>query len=260
MIPGALILSSTEEVPNYNVKTNELTLIEKPNSLLVIDGQHRLYGAFQATIDVELPICIFFGLDIQTEVQYFIDVNGYQMGVPKTLQLELQKFTAEENSKESILKALFDELDQNSLSPLAGKMARTKSISGKISHVAFQNAMKPILSTTPFNSFSLAQKKKVLINFFMALETILNEIFENTKKISNAAFFQGILGAFNDICHVTYADSRSYKQDGFEETLKTIQNINWESHTGTNKASIKALTEDIRSAISNKNSISDELF
>lgn len=260
LIPGSLILSSKEEVADFNEEDNILTLSKEQRSLLVIDGQHRLYGAFQAEVNVELPACIFFGLDKSTEVHYFLDVNGYQLGVPKTLRLELEKFTAEENSDEYILKVLFDELDDNIQSPLSGKMSRTKSVSGKISHVSFQSGIKPILNKSPFNTFTLDQKKKVLLNFFQALEEVLVQLFEDNKKIANGAFFQAIMASFIDICHVTNSNFGDYKRISFEDTLQALGKVNWDIHTGTNKSAIKNLADDIIAAVSEKMKIKDELF
>lgn len=260
MIPGTLILSSTDEKPDFDEETKTLTLNTKKSGLLVIDGQHRLYGAYQSEVDVEIPACIFFGLDRSTEVQYFLDVNGYQLGVPKTLRLELEKFTAEENSEEYVLKSLFDELDNNINSPLSGKMARTKSVSGKISHVSFQNGIKPILKKSPFNTFSLDQKKKVLINFFQALEDVLIQQFGDNKKISNSAFFQAIMTAFTDVCHVTNSNFGDYKRVSFGDTLQALTRINWDLHTGTNKSAIKNMEDEIIAAVATKTKIRDELF
>ncbi|TVL98794.1 MAG: hypothetical protein CV087_20435 [Candidatus Brocadia sp. WS118] len=151
VIPGSIVLSSKNETPDYDNKKNILKIKIGSEVLLVIDGQHRLFGANLAEGNVYLPFCIFYGLNKQMEVQYFLDINGYQMGVPRTLRLELQKFIAEEDSEEFILKSLFDELESNPKSPLSGKMSRTKSVAGKISHVAFQNGLKPILNRIPLN-------------------------------------------------------------------------------------------------------------
>lgn len=260
IIPGALILSSTATKAVYDTKKKKLTLKRDKGSLLVIDGQHRLYGAYKTDVDVSLPVCIFFGLDKPTEVQYFLDVNGFQLGVPKTLRLELEKFTAEENSEEFLLKALFDELDSNVQSPLSSKMSRTKSVSGKLSHVAFQNAVKPILNKAPFNAFTLEQKKKVLINFLQALEAVTFDIFGDSKKVSNSAFFQAVMSAFLDICHVAKLNYGGYKKINFESAIEPISNINWDVHTGTNKAAIKDLSEEIVTVISKKIDISDDIF
>ncbi|PKH87912.1 hypothetical protein CXF79_14945 [Colwellia sp. Bg11-28] len=57
-------------------------------------NQHRLYGAKLAEQDIELPVCILKGLDQTSEVQYFIDINSTQKGVPKTLRIELREFLA----------------------------------------------------------------------------------------------------------------------------------------------------------------------
>jgi len=261
VIPGSLILSSTQKKVTYDDANNELTLDTSPASLLVIDGQHRLYGAYQAESDIYLPVCIFFGLDKPTEVQYFLDVNGFQMGVPKTLRLELEKFSAEEDSEEFILKKLFDAVDDDVKSPLSGKMARTKSTSGKISHVAFQNAIKPLLTKNPLNTYNkLEERQKLIINFLIGLESVLVDIFGDNKKIFNAAFFQAIFAAFTDISHVTYLNHTNYKISSFEDTLQQLSKINWDAHQGTNKAAIKALTEDIVIVILDRKRIQDDVF
>ena len=194
------------------------------------------------------------------EVQYFLDINGHQMGVPKTLRIELQKFIAEEDSEEFILRSLFEELDSNPKSPLSGRMSRTKSVAGKISHVAFQSGIKPILNRVPFSAFTLQQRKFVLINFFCALESVLIDIFGDAKKIANAAFFQAVMGAFIDICHTVFNKHASYKQEYFNEVLYVIETINWDEHQGTNKQAIKQLTSTIVEAVSTKNKIKDDAF
>jgi DNA sulfur modification protein DndB len=260
MIPGSLILSSIAKNVDYNSKTKKLTIEKVDSSLLVIDGQHRLYGSYKCQEDVYLPVCIFFGLDKGTEVQYFLDVNGYQMGVPKTLRLELEKFSADENSEEFLLKNLFDELDDNPSSPLSGKMSRTKSVSGKLSHVAFQSGIKPFLSKAPFNVFSLEQKKKILINFLQALEIIVVDIFGDNKKISNSAFFQAVMACFMDVCHVTKSNTGEYKRKSFEKALEPLAQINWDLHTGTNKSAIKNLSLEIVTVISEQVIVSDDIF
>ncbi len=260
LIPGSLILSSTAANANYDSDRKKLIIEKNNSSLLVIDGQHRLYGAYKSEETVYLPVCIFFGLDKSTEVQYFLDVNGHQMGVPKTLRLELEKFTADENSEEFLLKVLFDELDYNPESPLSGKMSRTKSVSGKLSHVAFQNAMKPLLAKAPFNVFTLEQKKKVLINFMLALEVITTELFGDNRKVANSAFFQAVMSCFMDICHVANSNFGGYKQSHFEKALEPISNINWDYHSGTNKSAIKSLSQEIVAAVTTKVTINDDQF
>lgn len=261
LLPGALVLSAQEgSIKKYDPKTHKLTLSSKPKSLLVIDGQHRLYGAFQANNDLPIPIFIFDNLQREEEVQYFLDVNGLQRGVPKTLRLELTKFTAAPESKEDILLRLFKELDENLGSPLSGKMTRTKSMSGKISHVAFQSAIGVIIEKSPLAAFTFEQKVSILINYLQAVEEILLNKFGNINKISNSAFFQSIMYIFIDVCDQTYRRYENYKKESLREILDPIANIDFDLFKGTNKKAIKEFGDEMRMNIIRDTNVSDDLF
>ncbi len=260
VIPGSIILSAQRGVCKYDVATKKLSLSGQKGNLLVIDGQHRLYGAHQYSEDIPLPVCIFDGLEKSHEVQYFLDINGYQRGVPKTLQIELTKFTAEPESKEDILNRLFSQLDDNEDSPLSGKLTRTRSVIGKLSHVSFRKAVEPILEKAPMSTLNFSNKVDILINYLSAVEGILLEEYGDTKKISNAAFFQAIMGVFIDACNMTIYRCKNYKRESFEEVLGVISDIDFDSHKGTNNKAISDLTALIRERISSKTNISDDLF
>ncbi len=87
VIPGAIVLSTTPDHPaTFDEASRELTISDASGSLLVIDGQHRLYGAKLASDtaggpNVLLPVCILTGLSLMDEVQYFIDINSTAKGV-----------------------------------------------------------------------------------------------------------------------------------------------------------------------------------
>lgn len=261
VIPGSVILSAqTKADLEYNNATKTISYNDVASAFLVIDGQHRLYGADMSDVNVLLPVCIFTGLSTEQEVQYFLDVNGYQKGVPKTLRLELLKFTAEPTSKDAIRRALFDSLDNEIESPLCGKMARTKSVTGKISHVPFKNVLDPILELSPMNNISQEQRLKLLINFLTAVDNILIRTFGNSDKISNAAFFQAIMGAFIDACNLAMTRFNNYKVESFERVLEPIVNIEFEHHRGTNQQAIKQLSDAIKDAIAINHRISEDLF
>ncbi|MCL5024003.1 MAG: DGQHR domain-containing protein [Nitrospirae bacterium] len=261
VIPGAIILSAQEKADfNFDHRNRTITFNEVSNSFLVIDGQHRLYGANMSEVEVILPLCIFNGLNTEQEVQYFLDVNGYQKGVPKTLRIELLKFIAEPTSKDAIRKALFDALDKDVESPLAGKMARTKSVPGKISHVPFKNAIDPLLDLAPMNNLSQDQRVKLLFNYLTAVENILIETFGNSDKLSNTAFFQAIMGAFIDACNLAMTRFNNYKVESFEKVFEPLKEIDFEYHKGTNQQAIKELSSVIRNVIAISQKVSEDIF
>jgi DNA sulfur modification protein DndB len=261
VIPGALILSAQKGViKGYDKNLKKLKVSNAPGSFLVIDGQHRLYGAHQSGSDIPLSVCIFDKLEKQQEVQYFLDVNGLQRGVPKALQLELTKFTAEPNTREDILLRLFDELDNMAASPLSGRLSRTKSIPGKLSHVPFQAGIKSTLDKSPMITFDFEQKRNVLINFLSAAEDVLIEDYASSAKLTNAAFFQALMGVFIDACNITYYQHKNYKMASFRSVLSNIAEINLDDYSGTNKKAISELSGVIRTKISAIQNLSDDLF
>ncbi|MBE0470999.1 MAG: DGQHR domain-containing protein [Methyloprofundus sp.] len=257
VIPGALILSATKK-DIIKFKDNKLTLSDEPRGFLVIDGQHRLYGAHQSSKNIPIPVCIFDGLSKEEEVRYFLDINGTQRGVPKTLQLELTKFTAEPESKEDILMTLFGELDENIKSPLNGKLTRTRTITGKLSHVPFQNALMPLIEKAPLYSLKPQQKIELLINFLSSVEDILIEEYGNASKLTNAAFFQALMMVFEDACSSALQKHGNYRKDSFLDVLKDISEISLEEHSGTNKKAIKDLSIKLRDKISKQPNINPE--
>lgn len=261
VIPGAIILSAQEDVvKSYDKKNKKLKIANIPGSFLVIDGQHRLYGTYQYEENIPMPVCIFDNLKKEQEVQYFLDVNGYQRGVPKTLQLELTKFTAKPESKEEVLLRLFDELDNSPNSPLSGKLSRTRSITGKLSHVPFQSSLKVILDKPPMNNITFEQKKSVLINFLAAAEDVLIDEYADASKLTNAAFFQALMGVFVDACNIAMYKHANYKKSSFRSVLTGLAEIDLELHSGTNKKAIGALSETMRVKISSMTKLSDDLF
>ena len=260
-IPGSIILSGQEgALSTYSEKTHKLKVRDKPGSFLVIDGQHRLYGASRSTKDFELPVCILSELSLEDEVQYFIDINGYQRGVPKTLRHELSKFTAEPGSMDERLNLIFSRFEESLESPLYGKMARTKSVSKKISHVAFRSAIKPVLESAFIEQFNFEQTQKVLLNYLVAFDDVLQENFDLEPRLNNAAFFQAVMGVFIDAAELTYLNHKSFKVPRFKKTLVSVNKLDYERHKGTNRQAINELTKVLKSLIGISRIISDDML
>jgi len=261
VIPGAIILSAQKEAKlQFDHKSNRLRYYLAPNAFIVIDGQHRLYGTHQSEQDIPLAVCIFENLALEEEVQYFLDINSTQRSVPKTLQLELTKFIAKPESKEEVRQRLFNELNEQPTSPLSGRMSPTKSVSGKLSHVGFKDAINPLLETALFQKMDFEDKTKMLINFLSAVEDVLIESEGSSKRLSMAVFFKALFGAFDDICDLVMIKFGNYQKESFLDIVAPIGGIDWERYKGTNKQVIKALTDEIKSQVASRAELRDGLF
>ncbi len=250
IIPGAIILSARDNDSfSFNDGTNELTVGDDIERMLVIDGQHRLYGAKKAwdehDVDIKLPVCILTGLSHIDEVNYFIDINSTQKGVPKTLRIELTKFLVEAESIDEIRLRLFRDLNSDPTSVLCGKLTAEQRGPGYLSHVPFEIAINKILASNRMENLADYEGKKTL------LKNYLKGVYENlmeegqSGRMTQSAFFQAIFRVFEKACDNTITKYKNYREDSFIGTFKILSRINFEHHSGSNEESISRLEKDI---------------
>jgi DNA sulfur modification protein DndB len=246
---------------SFDAKAGTITYTEVPKAFFVIDGQHRLYGADLAHSKVTLAVSILTSLDENEEARYFNDINGEQRGVPATLQLEIQKFTEPKGSAEQLRIKIFHELNNRIDSPLAGRLSATKSVPGKLTHVPFKNALQPLLTNNAtIQGLNDEKKVQLFINFLSALADILVESTGDSKKLSNAAFFQAVMFAFPGILQQVSMKHQSVKKSAFKDVLAPLARIDWNTHSGTNKKAIHALTQHIGELVATSAKINDDQF
>ena len=249
LIPGSIVMSAQKSAGfRYSDKTGKISFFNEPGNFFVIDGQHRLYGAHLAQEDPKFIVTIFDDLELQGEVQYFLDVNSTQRGVPKTLQLEILKFSEPEESQEQIRIKLFKELNENPESPLCGKLSSTKSVVGKLTHVPFKKTTDSLFKMSVFKQASTDQKAKLLMNFLNAVEVVLSDIGKE-DRLTNAAFFRALFLSFREVLNISRLKYENYKTESISKVLEPLKYIDWETHSGTNNAAISALGEHIVSLI-----------
>lgn len=250
VIPGSIILSAQANLfqPIFDINTKELTLSDEPGSLLVIDGQHRLYGAYMAhkngVANLTMPVCILTNLTLIDEVQYFIDINSTAKGVPKTLRIELTKFLVEQDSIDDIRLKLFRDLNSEPDSILCGKLSAEQKGPGYLSHVPFEIAINKALNSDRMKELDYDKKKNLIKNY---LSGIYNNLLEanSPQKITQSAFFQAIFRIFDRVCETALLFRGNYKAESFEYVFEALHRINLDYHTGTNDEAISNLEKDL---------------
>lgn len=244
IIPGAIVLSAQQHA-NLSFNNNMLTIELKPGSFFVIDGQHRLYGSELASEEIILPVCILDGLTHGEEVQYFLDINSTQKGVPKTLRIELMKFLSEPDSIDAIRNRLFKDLNELPESPLYDRMSATSSGPGRLSLVPFQAAIDPLLNGDILGQFTYDDKKKLLINYLSAVERILDNVDGKSGRLTTSAFFQAIFKVFDKVCHLSIMHNKNYSVDSMTQILTGISSVDMDRHSGSNQQAINELAAEL---------------
>ena len=245
IIPGCIIISANNKA-NLKFEDSFITFDEHKDSYFIIDGQHRLFGShYSKSEDINISIYIFNNLTIEEEVQYFLDVNSKQKGVPQTLSIELTKFLTDPGTKDDIRLKLFNALNNNQDSILFNRLTSTTTVTGKISHVPFKEAIDPILESDIMASLSYEQKYTLLNNFFSAIDTILIDAFGTSKYLTTTVTFNALFHNFITICNFALMKG-GYKIKNFIEIIEPIKEISFDEKKGTGKAANKALAEEMK--------------
>lgn len=248
VIPPALILSAqTAAQLNYDKKSLELSMELRKDTLLVLDGQHRLYGLIRSSKIYEIPVVVFSNLTTQEEIRQFIDINTTQKGVPSALLLDIKSQAGTETKIEERQRMLFDRL--NSESVMAGMFSPNESKTGKISRTTFNQGTKTIFENGP-----LSQQTDEIIfgavnNYLEALDLIFKESGFSEARLTKNVLFKSMMYLFNEICEKCLAIHQNFKTESILKYLRPLVDLDYSNYSGTNKATESKIMLDVRSAL-----------
>jgi DNA sulfur modification protein DndB len=250
-IPTNIILSAQKEANfKYIAKTKSIKYKRLPNSFLVIDGQHRLYGYGLTKKDHRVPVAIYEGLTRKDEASLFIDVNTNQRGVPAALLLDIKQVADKETQMEANLRGFFDRLREDTESPLCGYLSPSVSKRGMISRVTFNRSVKPVLENVVMTKLPEQKQYELLKNYFLALE----QSIEDPTLLFKSAYFESYCALFDDVLRLSYTKHRDYKYDSLLDVLAPLENIDIAGilTAGKTKITKAAILPHLKNAISDQ--------
>lgn len=259
VIPPAIILSAQPAAKmRYDNHTFELSMNRIKETLLVLDGQHRLFGLWQAEKLYDVPVVIFDSLTTQEEIRQFIDINTTQKGVPTALLLDIKGQAGTETKIEERQRLLFDRL--NNESAMAGCFLPNESKQGKISRTTFNQATKAIFEDGPISNNTDEVVFRAVSNYLLAFDTIFKKSESKDAKLTKNVLFKAVLGVFNEICDKCLTKYKDFKTQTIENHISPLQELDYSSYTGTNKATESKITLDIRNALREERDLQEDVF
>lgn len=259
IIPSALIVSAQNNAKlRFDSKTKKVSFEKKPESLLVIDGQHRLYGLLESKENYDVPVVIFDSLNSSDEVKLFIDINTTQKGVPTALILDIKNQAGTETKLEERQRILFDKINKDSV--LAGYLLPNESKSGKISRTVFNNSTKVIFENGPVSDMGDDIIYKTLCNYLEAVDYIFKETENNNARINKTILFKTIIAIFNEACEKCLIKYKDLKVESLISYLHPLNELNFDEYTGTNKATENRIISDMRVLLRENISINEDMF
>lgn len=239
-IPTNIVLSAQPDT-ELEYKPSKKTLRYKriKYAFLVLDGQHRLFGYSQTRKPHRVPVAIYENLGRRDEAGLFIDINTNQRGVPAALLLDIKQIAEQESVDETKLRKIFDRLDSDSQSSLAGYLSKSKSTKGYISRVSFNKGVKPLLNNGIVRKLSDEGQYTLIRNYFTAVESALGQ----AKLLRRSAYFEAFCETFDDVIKLARQKHEDYKLESLKDILGAIGNVDLETiptggRTNVTKAAI----------------------
>ena len=259
VIPSAIILSAQDNAKiRYDSKTQKISFEKCAESMLVIDGQHRLYGLFDASNTYEIPVIIFEGLTSSEEVRLFIDINTTQKGVPSALILDIKSQAGTETKLEERQRNLFDQLDSDSV--LSGYLLRNESKAGKISRTVFNGSTKAIFETGPVSNSNDKIIYMTVKNYLEAVDYIFKLSGSTNARINKTILFKAVMSIFNDVCEKCLIKYKDLKVESLKDYLDPLKELNYDEYTGTNKATESKIIGDMKNTLKEPVLVDEDMF
>ncbi|MBB4635540.1 DGQHR domain-containing protein [Longimicrobium terrae] len=250
-IPSNIVLSAqTSTGFSYSRSSKSISFSRAPFGFLVIDGQHRLWGYHKCSVQHRVPVAIYEGLTRAEEARLFIDINTTQRGVPATLLLDIKQVAEMENAREQLLRDLFDKLQSDPKSAMAGRLSASESVRGKISRVTFNRALGGALESGVLMDADPAVRYRLLSNYLNAFDAELPD----KRNLAKSSYFEAIFEIFDEVVRNTISVHRSAKQSELQQIIRPLAQLDFTAGLGgkatlTKKALVGALQTTLRKAL-----------
>jgi DNA sulfur modification protein DndB len=151
---------------------------------------------------------------------------------------------------------MFDQLNKDAASPLAGKLSPSKSVVGKISRVTFNRALQPVLSSNILSELDEDRRYRLVRNYLNAFEAELND----KGLLTRSAFFEAMFQLFEPIVRDAIATSSNAKRDSLQRIIRPIASISYRTPGGQTVLDRTSIINLMKSTLQSKTPISEEML
>lgn len=238
LIPGSIIVSFNDL--KFDEKNSVVTLPSADEPGWVIDGQHRLAGAFEAAkdgVDINLSVAAFEGASFDEQVELFITINKEAKNVPSSLYLDLLKqLPKKKTEKEALEERITDiarSLNSDEQSPFFQRIIFTKTArAGEISLTNFARVMRPLFNKAggTLSPYTQTEQVRVIDNYYKALQTAFPQYWKNDNPLFLRTIgFGAVWRVFPFVFTTALSSYKASNVASFVQILKEIAGFNFEN-------------------------------
>lgn len=260
LLPGSIVVSFDDGA--FDPNTGKLTIPNRRNVGWVIDGQHRLAGAHEASdggVDVSLPVIGFLQLSVEKQVELFITINKEARGVPASLYIDLLKNLPKRKTDRELtderIADIARALGNDEQSPFNQKIIFTRTArAGEISLNNFARILRPHLAR-PAGTISLytpSTQEGVIGNYFKALQASFPAAFKKDPPIFfRTVGFGAVWRAFPHVFGLTQAKHKSFNVASIAKIFAEISDFDFDqwNQSGSGTSAEIAAGDDLIAAL-----------
>ena len=230
-IPSAIVVCLRNA--KFDSECGELAIPNTPNSGWVIDGQHRLKGATQADVSIELAVVAFLDLELERQIFQFVTINRTAKGVPTSLYYDLLRHlppskTPAEKAREKAAD-IAHELTRDEESPLFNRITVSPPRPGQaLSLNNFVRKVAPLLQDEPAKSpiatYNVTEQTKIVDNYFRGLRENDPQLFRFMPTVVFRTLgFGALLNALPTIFSLTLAHRQGFRVEDVAVVFSRIE-------------------------------------
>lgn len=260
MLAGCVVVSFDKG--DFDDANQHLRLPDEENIGWIIDGQHRLAGAYEASlkgVDLTLPIIAFLSLSLERQIELFITINKEAKGVPASLYIDLLKDLPKKKTERELTDERISDiargLDRDELSPFNQKIIFTRNArAGEISLNNFARVLRPHISR-PAGTISLytpTEQEGAINNYYKALTAAFPSAFKKDVSIFFRTIgFGAVWRAFPYVFNLTQSRYKTFSVAAIAKTFSEIHDFDFEkwSEGGGGSAAEITAGEDLIAAL-----------
>jgi DGQHR domain-containing protein len=261
VIPNSVLVNLDED--KYSYSEDKLLTLNQQDSLgLIIDGQHRVKGCYEANPDFEIMVVATLELSIIQQARLFVKINKTQKGVPASLYLDLlpllegdiDDFDQEGVSSERRATEIATRLNEDEESPLYQFIRRTGDAGVGISLNEFVSQAKNYVEpkTGKLAHLGFEQQYKVFEIYFRSLKAVFLEQWEDPQSyMLKTVAFGGLMQSFYEIFNMVLQKYKKFDTQNTIEILKLIEDFRFDKNNLPNGAGFSAQKKASEMIISN---------
>ena len=258
LIAPAIVVSLNSA--KFDEHSEELLIPQSKTSGWVIDGQHRLAGAKEASRNIELAVVAFLDLDTEKQIFQFVTINQTAKGVPKSLYYDLLKHLPPSKTPANIAKDkavdIATQLKLDEVSPFFTRITINAPQAGRsISLNNFVRKVAPLIQSnpdrSPISSFNLSEQTKIVDNYFKGLREHEPSLFGNSPSIVfRTVGFGGLLNSLPTMFNLALTHHGGFRVSDVASVFNRVNFSfsNWEDLGSGNAAELNASNDLVEEA------------